>query len=152
VGYRRLDGNSLGTGSIDVVLPMFDTGWAEVAAADADLLGAAAALRQGAHAVARDVCVALQGTAAATEHLERAARPIAERRQALADAAERWFAAGEITFAERREPIRAAERARRDLVAAELAVADNAWPLRIDGLLAALPVTSGTAAQEVDRR
>ncbi len=140
LGYRRLDHQQLATGTIETSLPIFDAGGAEVAAGDAALLAAAAAARQAAHSVAREVCQALQAAAAASTQRQ-ARTQLAERRTALRSAAARWFAAGELTFADLREPVRAELQAERDRNTADLAVAAATWPLRIDALLAALQPT-----------
>jgi len=136
-GYRRIDGESLGVASLDVALPLFDAGGADVAAADAALLDAAARARVAAQSVASDVATAAARLVAARSRRDEA-RDLAARRTALCAAALRWFEAGELGFADLRTAEAAALTAQRDLLDAGLALSLAGWPLCIDDVLVPL--------------
>ncbi len=133
--YRSLDGMSLGVASIEFQVPLFDAGGAEVAARDAGLLLAAAELQKVAHATARDVAAAAQGTAAARAFLHDHAEPVAAKRTALRAGAERLFEAGQVNFDELLTTRRDEVRARQALLDAALALSEAGWPLRVDTVL-----------------
>jgi outer membrane protein TolC len=137
-GYRRIDGESLGVATLDVALPLFDAGGADVAAADAVLLDAAARARVAAHVVAGDVASTAARVAAARSRRDEA-RDVAARRTALCAAALRWFEAGELGFADLRSAETAALTAQRELLDAGLALSLAGWPLCIDDVLPPLP-------------
>ena len=104
-----------GVGTIDVALPIFDSGAAAQRGEQAALLGAAAALRAAARDVAREVCAARERLEAAVTYLDGHARDLADRRHALNLSTTRLFRAGEVAYTE-------LALARRDDVEAQLAL------------------------------
>lgn len=134
-GIRTNDGNRLGVASLDVALPIFDDGAAGFAAEDAGLLAAAAELRRVAQAIATEAALAAEHSTSAQLFLEQHARALARLRRDLRERAQRLFEAGEVDFDTSLLTIRDEVRARLDLLDAELAATDAAWPLRIDALL-----------------
>ncbi len=122
-GPRRQGDELRGVATIDVVLPVFDSGAAAEHAQSAALLAAAAALRASAHEVARDVCSALERLRAAETYLSEHARDLAARRLALRESTERLFRAGEAPYADLALARRDEVEARLSLVDAELAAA-----------------------------
>jgi outer membrane protein TolC len=97
-GPRFIGNDTLWVASLDVELPLFDTGAAAIDAQDAALLLSAAELRKTAVQVAADVSLALAEHAAASAHAERHARPLLAMRTKLRQDHERLFAAGEVAF------------------------------------------------------
>lgn len=122
-GPRRQGNETRGVASIDVALPLFDSGAAAQHEHEATLLAAAAAVRAGAHDVARDVYIALDRLTAAEAFLSDHARDLAARRRALRERTEQLFKAGEIEYSELALSRRDEVVARIALLDAELAVA-----------------------------
>ena len=116
-GPRKQGEELRGVATIDVALPIFDSGKATEHAQSATLLAAAAALRTSAHDVARDVCTALERLDASESYLTDHARDLAARRLSLRERTERLFRAGEAPYAD-------LALARRDEVQARLALVD----------------------------
>jgi cobalt-zinc-cadmium efflux system outer membrane protein len=116
-GPREQDSALLGVASIDVVLPLFDTGAAAQHAQEAALLAAAAELRRVAQRTAAEVCAAAERLAAAEAFLAEFARELARRRGVLRERTERLFAAGQVEYSD-------LMLARRDEVSARIALVD----------------------------
>jgi outer membrane protein TolC len=110
-GPRSVDGDTLAVVELETELPLFDQGQSERGAASAELLAAAAALRNAAHELARSVSLAHASLGAARTRLETEARPLAEQRVAIRQHTERQFAAGEASYLElvgaRRDEVKA---------------------------------------------
>jgi len=115
LGPRFVGSERLGVAEIDVELPLFDQGGAEVDARSAALLAAAAEVRRVAREVASEVTEAAERWDSASDFLERHARALADRRRAIREGTERLFLAGEATYEEM-------IRARRDEVEAQVTV------------------------------
>lgn len=109
--------------SLDVDIPVFDTGGAAIDAASAELLAAAAELRRTSHEVSGEVVAAAERLAETDAYVTEFARPLAARRVALRETAERLFAEGEIEFDEVTVARRDEVEARGALLDAELAAA-----------------------------
>ena len=122
-GIRKTGSDTSYVASLDVQLPIFDSGAAADDAASADLLAAAAELRRVTRDVGDDVIAAFERADAADTYVSVHARPIAERRHALREEAERLFAAGEIEHADVIQTTRDEIDARGALLDAELAAA-----------------------------
>jgi outer membrane protein TolC len=98
-GGVRTEGNELrGVASIEAELPIFDSGSAAEASADAALLAAAAHARSAAQEVAREVCTAADRRRAAALFLDSHARELSLRRRRLREDSERLFSAGELDY------------------------------------------------------
>jgi len=137
-GYRTLDGEHLGVASLDLELPVFDTGSARIAAQDAGLLAAAAAMRKAAQATAQDVAAAAQQWTAAQAFLHEHAEPLAARRRTLRADLERLFEAGQASFDTMLVARRDELRAEQTRLTAALSLSEAAWPLRVDTVLSEL--------------
>ena len=122
-GPRNLDGELTGVASVDLVLPVFDTGSAAERSHEAALLGLAAELRRVAQRTAADVCRASERLSAAESYLEEHARDLAERRRTLRASTERLFQAGQAEYDDLVLARRDEVEARIGLLDAELATA-----------------------------
>jgi cobalt-zinc-cadmium efflux system outer membrane protein len=122
-GPREEGDEASAVAGISVVLPIFDTGDAAVAAQNAELLASAAAMRRAAHDVAAEVCRAHDGLLAAREALEVHARGLAARRSALREGTKRLFEAGEADYKDLVLARRDEVEARVSVLEAELAAA-----------------------------
>jgi outer membrane protein TolC len=129
VGVRRVDEESLGVASVDVVLPLFDGGGAAVCAQSAALLAAAAALRKAVARVVQEVYLTADRAAAARDYLASNARPLAASRRRLRERAETLFTGGEGAFDDALRARRDEVDARLDLLDAELEAAGAATDL-----------------------
>jgi cobalt-zinc-cadmium efflux system outer membrane protein len=122
-GYRKTGSDTSYVASLDVQLPIFDSGAAADDAASAELLAAAANLRRVTRDVGDDVFAAHERADAADSFFADHARPMAERRRALREEAERLFAAGEIEHSDLVQSLRDEIDAHGALLDAELAAA-----------------------------
>jgi outer membrane protein TolC len=119
----RVQGDELrGVATIDVALPLFDSGAASERAHQAALLAAAAQLRSAARQVAREVFAAAVRLTAAESYLSVHARSLADRRRVLRERTEQLFHAGQIEYAELALARRDEVRARIALLEAEVAL------------------------------
>ena len=142
-GPRKQGSELRGIATIDVALPIFDSGAAAERVQQASLLAAAAALRSSAHAVAREVCAASERLDTAEAYLSEHARSLDGRRRALREGTERLFRAGEVQYPE-------LALARRDEVEARIALLDAelaAATARVD-----LDAASGALRTPYDRQ
>ena len=111
-GPRIESGEVRGVASLDVELPIFDSGSAADAAQNATLLASAAEARRQAQKVASEVAMAVERHAGAAQLVVRELDPLAAARRGIREQLERLFAAGEVSFFEvitaRRDEIEAA--------------------------------------------
>ena len=131
-GPRTNGGHLFGVASLEVELPIFDSGSAEQAEKNADLLAAAAEARATAHRVTEEVLTAATRVEQEAGYLREHAIPLAERQARLREHAEKAFEAGEIEFDALLESMRSEIAARRDLLEAHKSLAEVSWPLALD--------------------
>ena len=100
LGPRRAGGQSSGVASLDLSLPLFDTGAAALAAEEAELLAAASEWRASVRRVSAEVDGARARWLEAVEVREPGVRELRDRRRALRERSERLFLAGELSLEE----------------------------------------------------